>query len=101
VVGLPHADLVGGGAAGLEPLGAPPGLLYGQLEVRDRAVERVVLAAVGVGVPPRDELPAVRVNPAPHGDVAAREREPAARRRVFDLRASHPIEPSEAVPLPV
>src|SRR5581483_8194279 len=75
VVGLPHPDLVGGATAQLDALGA--GALAGQLEleVGDRAVERVVLRPPGVGVDPGDEVARLARHSAPHAHPLAAELE--------------------------
>ena len=60
VIRLAHPDLVGRAAAQLEALGLVTAALDLQLEVGDRAVERVVLGALGVGVDPGDEVTGLR-----------------------------------------
>ena len=64
VVGLPHPELVGRAAADGQPLGGPAVDLDVELEVRDRAVQRVVLGADRVGVDPGDEVLALGADPA-------------------------------------
>ena len=64
VVGLAHPDLVGGAAGELEPLRLAPAALDLQLQVGDRAVERVVLGALRVRVDPGDEVAGLRRRPA-------------------------------------
>ena len=56
VVGLAHAELYAAAPAAFEPRGRAALALDGQLEVGDRAVDGVVLGAVGVGVDPADEV---------------------------------------------
>ena len=60
VVGLTHPELVGGTLVDLRPAVTRAGPLDLELHVGDRAVDRVVLGPLGVGVDPADEVLARR-----------------------------------------
>ena len=80
MVGLAHPELVGGARREGQLAGGRGRAFDGQLEVGDRAVDRVVLGALGVGVDPADEVLARGGDAAADDDVLAGEDEGAARR---------------------
>ena len=80
VVGLPHAELVGGAGGQAELTRRLAGALDGQLEVGDRAVDGVVLGPGRVGVDPADEVLRGGRDAAADGDVLAGQEELAAGR---------------------
>ena len=82
---LAHSELVDGPRGELERQRWLCGPRDGQDEVGDRAVDGVVLGAVGIGVDPADEVLAVGADTALDGDVVAGQRE---RRAVGPLGTS-------------
>ena len=97
VVGLTHPELVGRAAADDERLGRLALALDQQLQVGDRAVERVVLGAVRVGVDPADEVLRLGRDVALDDDARAVQDEVAARRCLVDRRRAHPLDAAEPV----
>ena len=97
MIGLAHPDLVGPAARELEALRLSPAALDLELEVGDRAVERVVLGPLGVGVDPGDEVAGIRRHPAAQLQALARELELARRRPLVELRRQDAVEATEPV----
>src|SRR5919109_3032064 len=85
MVGLAHPDLVGCGAAQLEAPGRSAGALDLELQVGNRAVERVVLRPLGVGVDPGDEVPGLGRDPPAQLQVLSRKLELAGGGALGDL----------------
>src|SRR4051812_31851463 len=87
MVPLPHSELVGRAAGDLElqrRLAVP---LDGQIHVRGRAVDRVVLGSVGVGVDPAHEVLSLRLDGPADRQTLPGERELAVIGRFSDLCA--------------
>src|SRR4051812_19286104 len=84
MVGLAHAELIGGAGAEGKATSGKGGSLDAQLEIGNGAVERVVLGAVGIGVDPADEVLLRGRNAAADHDVLARQSELAGARLGHD-----------------
>ena len=97
VVGLAHPELVGGAGGEPQLAGRLRRAFDGQLEVGDRAVDRVVLGPVGVGVDPADEVLARRRDAAADDDVLAGQDEGAFARRLLHRGGADLPEAAEPV----
>ena len=93
MVGLPHPQLVGGRRPAGRAGAPAPRPLDRQLQIGDRAVDRVVLAAFRVRVDPADEVLPRRRDPPADDDVLAGQEERAARSGDSSIRAER-IAPS-------
>src|SRR4051794_15616869 len=97
VVGVARPELVRRGADQLQALGRAPGSLDLEIEIGDRAVQRVVLGPLRVGVDPGDEVPRLGRPPTPDLYALAGDLERAARRLLGQLRRQGAVEPAEAM----
>ena len=101
MVGLPHPELVGGGAGAGQRDRVAALALDLELEVRDRAVDGVVLGPDRVGVDPADEVARLGEDVPADLDPLPGELELARGRLVVDLGRADPVEAAEPVRLAV
>src|SRR4051812_48909654 len=99
MVSFAHSELVGRTAGDLELHWRPAVALDDQIHVRGRAVDRVVLGPVGVGVDPAHEVLSLRLDGPADRQTLPGERELAAIGRFSHLCAL--ARPPERVTLAV